>query len=186
MTKVQDISMGLRGVLSRELLYKIDEIIRRSNLTLAADEIFDTDGQIDVTINDDGTVTLSISDDYLPGSILGSASITVTDNGDGTVTLTVTGLYSTDTETVTSDTTLTNDMHTVLVDARNGGFTITHPTAVGVESKDYEFKRVDKTKNRVVITGVNNEEFDGNTSFKFNKHRAVIGTRSDNENWILY
>ena len=186
MTKVQDIPLGLRRILDRDLLYKVDEIIRRGNLTLSADEVFGTDDQIVVTINADNTITLSISDDYLPGTILGSASITVTDNGDGTVTLMLTGLYSIDTETVTSDTTLTNDMHTVLVDASNGGFTIIHPTAVGVEGKDYEFKRVDNTKKKVVITGVNDEEFDGDTSFNFNKYRAVIGTRSDNENWILY
>ena len=66
-----------------------DSGIDKSNVIEPSD-ILGQLGDIDVTDNGDGTVTLSVSDLLLAASVLGTANqITITDNADGTVTLSI-------------------------------------------------------------------------------------------------
>ena len=76
-------------------------LARNIGESLLATDILGTDDEIVVTINANGTVTISISDSYLPEHLKGTTKqITVTDNGDGTVTLSTPQNIDTDADVI--------------------------------------------------------------------------------------
>lgn len=87
--------------------------------------------------------------------------------------------------TVTGDYTLDNEDSTLLVDASDGEITITLPTAVGVEGRFYSIKKIDSSKNKVIIDGYGTETIEGELTqellFKGDAPHIV----SDNDEWWI-
>lgn len=69
-----------------------------------------------------------------------------------------------DIATITSDTTLDNTHHVVIVDATSGNVTITLPAVSGIEGRFYHIKRTDSSVYTVTIQPDGSETIDGETS----------------------
>lgn len=87
--------------------------------------------------------------------------------------------------TVASNTTLTDDEVTILVDASGGSLTLTLPTAVHREGRVYTIKKIDNTAYDVTIEGNGSETIDGDLTKVIDYPRTALQLVSDNANWWI-
>lgn len=70
------------------------EVDEWRRLSLLIEDVLGEGGQIVITDNGDGSITISIDDAYLTNSVLGTfQEIDVTDNGNGTITISISSDY---------------------------------------------------------------------------------------------
>jgi len=92
---------------------------------------------------------------------------------------------SVDTVTKTADYTLVALNSVVLCDATTASFTITLPTAVGVEGKYYTIKKIDVSVNTVTVDGAGSETIDGEITQIIQNKNVSITIVSNGANWLI-
>lgn len=125
--------------------------------------------------------------------------ITCDSVGDWTVTGTGTGPYGTFSDhlvfngstshplaSVTTNTTLDEDDHTVLADPSTAPFTVTLPDASGAQTtgRIYNIKQVGGSANAVTLTGTGGDTIDGETSITM-YDQMCLTVQSDGTNWRI-
>jgi trimeric autotransporter adhesin len=84
-----------------------------------------------------------------------------------------------------ADYTLTENDHTVVVNASASEVTITLPPAAGLEGRVYIIKKIDSTSNNVVIDGNGAELIDGLTTQELNLPYESLKVQCDGTNWYI-
>lgn len=92
---------------------------------------------------------------------------------------------STAVTSVSADTTLTADHHTVLVDATSGNITITLPTATGIDGREYIIKKIDSSSNTVTITPQSSQTIDGQSNYVLSAQNKYIEVKAANGNYYI-
>ncbi len=124
----------------------------------------------------------------------GDANLFYTDAGNDSVgirtatpnsTLQISGSISTPVSTKTTTYTLTETDNILLGDATSATFTITLPTAVGINGRRYTIKKTDSSINFVTVDGDGSETIDGDTSFDLELQDEVIEVVSNGNNWAI-
>ena len=87
------------------------------------------------------------------------------------------------TTTITSDTTLTSGHDVVLVDSSSSNVTVTLPTAVGLNGKQFHIKNIDAT-NIVTVDGNGSETIDGALTHNLNLYSS-INIISNGTEWLI-
>jgi hypothetical protein len=105
----------------------------------------------------------------------------------GTVTIpsaVISGLrLSTSTKTTTYSIVSTD--YTLRADATVGAFTITLPTAVGIDGQVFVIKKIDATGNSVTIATTSSQTIDGNLTAIINSRYLSITVQSNGTNWDI-
>lgn len=86
-------------------------------------------------------------------------------------------------KTTTYVVTATDDF--IPVDATSGAFTVTLPTAVGIEGRSYTFKKTDSTFSQVTIEGDGTETIDGAANTTVATQYETVEVVSDGANWHI-
>jgi hypothetical protein len=100
---------------------------------------------------------------------------------------TVNGFPSTATVSTTSVdyTVLPNDQIIFASASVLGNITLTLPTAVGVTGKQYIIKKVDPSRNLVIVDGSGTETIDGSATQSLNVQYEALTIVSDGSNWMI-
>ena len=87
------VGLTLTGLTADRLIYA-NSAKELTSVSSLADWLNGVSNKITVSDDGDGTVTISISNNYLPNNVLGEdGEITITDNGNGTVTIGASGSF---------------------------------------------------------------------------------------------
>jgi hypothetical protein len=89
------------------------------------------------------------------------------------------------TDTKTADYTVQSQDYIIFASAAIANVNITLPSAVGLEGKQYIIKKVDTTRNEVVVLTVNSETIDNESSLVIKTPMASLYVVSDNINWWI-
>jgi hypothetical protein len=116
----------------------------------------------------DSVTTVKIIDDAVTIAKIGSGAM-------GASVVSKTGAY-----------TLTSSDDVVIADASGANFTITLPTAVGIQGKRYKIKNetTDETYN-VLLDGAGSETIDGLAGYYLYGTKSAVEVISDNANWEI-
>jgi hypothetical protein len=87
--------------------------------------------------------------------------------------------------TITGDTTLDENHHTVIVDASGGDVDVTLPPAATYYWKIYEIKRIDSSANTVTVDGDGAETIDDSATQTLNQYDCMRLQSDGSEWWIL-
>ncbi|MGI8406392.1 MAG: beta strand repeat-containing protein [Thermomicrobiales bacterium] len=99
--------------------------------------------------------------------------------------LDVNGAISTSLATKTGAYTLTTTNSVILADATSGGFTLTLPTAVGIDGRQYTIKRINSAANNVTLGTTSSQTIDGSTTKVLTSQYQQIVVVSDGSNWQI-
>lgn len=89
-------------------------------------------------------------------------------------------------DAISSTTTLTSAHDIVTCDTSGGAFTVTLPTAVGIEGKEYILKYSDSgIINALTVDGDGSETIDGATTTTLNTEGETLRIISDGANWVI-
>lgn len=117
------------------------------------------------------------------------AGTTYTLTTSGTVTLTgqlIVAGVRTAVRTLTAAATLTTTDYTIFANTTAGGFTLTLPTAVGVNGRTYEIKKISNDGNTLTIATTSGQTIDGAASFATTATtRPSFTFKSDGANWWI-
>lgn len=81
--------------------------------------------------------------------------------------------------------TATTTDHTIVGDATSAGFTITVPTAVGCQGREYTIKKIDSSANAVTIGTTSSQTIDGATTYALSTQWQFVTIRSNGSNWYI-
>ncbi len=84
---------------------------------------------------------------------------------------------------LTSSTPLTSAHYTALVNCTGGALTITLPTAVGIQGREYVIKKTDSSANAVTLATTSSQTIDGAASLTISAQYSLYRVQSDNANW---
>lgn len=87
--------------------------------------------------------------------------------------------------TISSSTTLSVSNQIVLVDATNGGVTVSLPRASSVARKEYHIKKIDVSPNPVTIEPYGSETIDGGLNYTIGNSYTSRRLYSDGSNWYI-
>lgn len=74
---------------------------------------------------------------------------------------------------------------TILANATGGAFSVTLPTAVGLQGQRYFIKKTDSSANAVTVATTSSQKIDGATTFSLSTQYAKVTVISDNANWQI-
>lgn len=101
-------------------------------------------------------------------------------------TLTLSGSIARAVRTMAATGALTADDHVIMANAAGGSFTITLPTAVGIQGREYVINKIDSAlSNAVIITTTGGQNIDGLTQFFLKTRNEELVLQSDNANWRI-
>lgn len=114
-----------------------------------------------------------------------NANITV--NAKGLITAAANGTASSlfATTSKTGAYSITTSDYTIRCDASSAGFTVTLPTAVGNDGREFVIKKTDSTFNLVTIATTSSQTIDGVTTRKLATQYESITLQSDGSNWVI-
>lgn len=147
----------------------------------------------------DNGLTKTASNVQLGGTLVQATNIaqagfdlTTTGTGNfgvGTATpnskFTVSGSFATAISTKTASYTATAADHIIIVDATGGNRTITLPSAVGLDGRQYIIKKKDNSVNNVIIAAAGSETIDGAATVIMSIQWQVRTIVSDGANWMI-
>ena len=87
--------------------------------------------------------------------------------------------------TKTAAYTLTAQDEIVLADASTAAFTVTLPTAVGINGRQYVIKRINSGANNVTVGTTSSQTIDGATTNILNTQYKAIRVVSNGSNWFV-
>lgn len=99
-------------------------------------------------------------------------------------TLQVQGSVATPITTVRSAYTPANTDRVILCDATSGAFTVTLPSAVGIQGREYIIKRVNSNNNKVNVSAPAGQSIDGGSGMSLNTPYSLVMVISDGANWF--
>ena len=67
----------------------------------------------------------------------------------------------------------------------NGAITVTLPTAVGINGRDYTIKKMDSGATTMTVACTGGETIDGDATKTIKNQYTAIVVRSDNTNWVI-
>ncbi|MFN8371192.1 MAG: hypothetical protein U0T83_11290 [Bacteriovoracaceae bacterium] len=137
-----------------------------------------------------GTTTADMH--FLVGNNGGTEAMTILNNGNVGIgiatpnsTLQVAGSVATKLLSKTANYTLTSSDSVILGDASGGTITLTLPTAVGIEGRQYTLKKTDSSTNAVTVSTTAAQTIDGATSFSLANRYDNLTIVSDGANWSI-
>lgn len=72
------------------------------------------------------------------------------------------------------------------VDASGGNTIINLPTAVGIQGRVYNIKKIDSSSNTVAVQPFGAQTIDGQTSISMSAQYTAISIHSNNSNWWIF
>jgi len=129
-----------------------------------------------------------ITDGTIEGAGLENGAVDTAQLADNSVTFAkvASGAMSGAVVSKTGDYTLTTSDDIVLADPTSASFTLTLPTAVGVQGKRYKIKSIGTDDSRPVILDPDGSEtIDGFTTYNIYGQDTAIEVVSDNSNWEI-
>jgi hypothetical protein len=102
-----------------------------------------------------------------------------------TSTLQVSGSIATKVSTKTSNYTVTTSDSFVLVNATSGAVTVTLPTSVGSDGRQYTIKKTDSTTNPVTVATTSSQTIDGASTYTLTTQFQLLNIISDGANWSV-
>jgi hypothetical protein len=95
------------------------------------------------------------------------------------------GRLSTNTRTVSANSTLAANDSVLFVNAATGPRTVTLPTAVAISGAQYTIKKIDSSANGVTVDGVGAETIDGAATYVLTLQWRYVILVSDGANWMV-
>ena len=105
-------------------------------------------------------------------------------SGDLTVTGDISGHPILGITAKTTTYTITDADDIITVDGTSGAFTVTLPTAVGIEGRSYYIKKIVSGGSTVTVDGDGTETIDGATTRSLGAGQVLLHVVSDNANWM--
>lgn len=102
-----------------------------------------------------------------------------------TATVTINGSFGANISTITTNTTIDNTYHTILVDATGGAVTVTLPSASTYERVIFNIKKIDNSVNTVTIDGNSSETIDGATTKVLATQNAGNSIQCNGTSWYI-
>lgn len=102
-----------------------------------------------------------------------------------TSTLMINGSVSTPIASKTGAYTLVITDNTIKGDATGGAFSLTLPTAVGIDGREYVLKKVDSSINAVTVATTSSQTIDGSTTYSLLTQYKYVRVKSDGANWMV-
>ena len=90
-----------------------------------------------------------------------------------------------DVVTKTAAYTITTDNRVILCDATSAAFTVTLPTAVGIEGREFTIVKTDSSVNAVTVDGNGSETINGATTKALSSQWDKVTVVSDGSNWVI-
>lgn len=101
-------------------------------------------------------------------------------------TVQVNGSFATKVNTISTNTTLDDTHHVVLVDASSGDVTLTLPLASSGDARQYMVKKTDSSSNDVIIARSGSDTIDGDTDATLSVQYEARTVISDGTNWYAF
>jgi hypothetical protein len=73
----------------------------------------------------------------------------------------------------------------IAVDASSASVTITLPTALGIEGREYTIKKAGRSRNAVIVDGNGSETIDGAATYRLPAPWKYVTVVSDGTNWLI-
>ena len=85
----------------------------------------------------------------------------------------------------TSNYILTNSDCFIAADASLSGFTLTLPTAIGIQGSSFTIKKIDSSSNIITINTTTSQTIDGDTSITIDIQYTSVTFISNGSNWYI-